>query len=214
MSMDLHKYGFTPKGASVVMYRDEALRRHQIFACAGWSGYSVVNMTVQSSKSGGPLAAAWAVMRFLGADGYLALARRMRDATRAIADGATRLGLRVVGRPDMSLVALGGDVDVFHVADEMKERGWYVQPQLARGPAPPALHLTVGPTNAPHVAAFLGDLEASLAAARALPPSAAMAPDLSQGLPRRLAPVHAALNALPPAEVEALLVGFWGQLFR
>lgn len=213
MSMDLHKYAFTPKGASVVMYRSEALRRHQIFASAGWTGYSVVNMTVQSSKSGGPIAAAWAVLRFLGADGYLALARRMRDATREIAAGATRLGMRVVGRPDMSLLALTGG-DVFHIADELKERGWYVQPQLARGPAPAALHLTIGPTHAPQVAAFLADLEASIAAARALPPSSSLAPDLSHGLPRRLAAVHAALNAMPPAEVEALLVGFWGQLFR
>jgi glutamate/tyrosine decarboxylase-like PLP-dependent enzyme len=215
MSMDLHKYGFTPKGASVVMYRNAALRRHQIFANAGWAGYSVVNMTVQSSKSGGPIAAAWAVLRFLGADGYLALARTMRDATRAIADGATRLGLRVLGRPDLSMLALAGDdVDVFHVADEMKERGWYLQPQLARGPAPPALHLTVGPSNAPHVAAFLVDLEASIAAARALPPSASIAPDLSAGLPRRLAPVHAALNAMPAEGVEAVLVEFWGQMFH
>jgi glutamate/tyrosine decarboxylase-like PLP-dependent enzyme len=87
MSMDLHKYAFAPKGASVVMYRNAALRRHQIYACSGWSGYSVVNMTVQSSKSGGPLAAAWATLRFLGDEGYLELARKMRAITAALIDG-------------------------------------------------------------------------------------------------------------------------------
>ena len=84
MSMDLHKYAFAAKGASVVLYRDKELRRHQIYTCAQWTGYSVVNPTVQSSKSGGPLAAAWAVLNFLGDEGYLALARQALDATQRI----------------------------------------------------------------------------------------------------------------------------------
>ena len=215
MSMDLHKYAFTPKGASVVMYRNAALRRHQMFACAEWSGYSVINMTVQSSKSGGPLAAAWAVTRFLGDDGYLELARRARDTTRALAAGVEGLGMRVVGRPDMCLLAFAcDDASVFHISDEMRERGWHVQPQLARGGAPEALHLTVGPSNAPHVEAFLADLAASRDAARALPPPETLVPDLSGGLPRRLAPVFATLNRLPPADVERALIDFWGQIFR
>jgi glutamate/tyrosine decarboxylase-like PLP-dependent enzyme len=215
MSMDLHKYAFTPKGASVVFYRSAALRRHQIFACASWSGYSVINMTVQSSKSGGPLAAAWAVTRFLGEEGYLELARRARDATLALRAGAERLGMRVVGRPDMCVLAFAcDDASVFHVADEMNERGWYVQPQLARGGAPEALHLTVGPTHGPMIEGFLADLGASLEAARRLPPPETLVPDLSRGLPRRMAPVHAQLNRLPASEVERLLLDFWGQIFN
>lgn len=214
MSMDLHKYAFAPKGASVVFYRNAALRRHQIFACAEWTGYSVINMSVQSSKSGGPLAAAWAVTRFLGHEGYLELARRTRTATRALLDGGTRLGMSVVGRPDMCVVALAFDeASVFHVADELHERGWHVQPQHARGGAPEALHFTLGPTHEPVIEGFLGDLAASLEAARPLPPPETLVPDLSRGLPRRMAAVHAQLNRLPPSEVEKLLVEFWGQIF-
>ena len=65
LSMDLHKYGYTPKNASVVLYRDKSIRRKQIFACANWPGYTVVNGAAQSSKTGGPLAAAWAVLNAL-----------------------------------------------------------------------------------------------------------------------------------------------------
>ena len=49
ISMDYHKYAYCPKGASVVLYRDAAVRHHQIFSCADWSGYTVVNAVVQSS---------------------------------------------------------------------------------------------------------------------------------------------------------------------
>jgi glutamate/tyrosine decarboxylase-like PLP-dependent enzyme len=66
ISMDLHKYAFAAKGASVILYRNKELRRHQIYTCAQWTGYTVVNPTIQSTKSVGPLAAAWAVLHFIG----------------------------------------------------------------------------------------------------------------------------------------------------
>jgi sphinganine-1-phosphate aldolase len=80
MSMDFHKYALCPKGASVVLYRGEELRRHQIFACSDWTGYTMVNNTIQSTKSGGPMAAAWAVMQFVGEEGYLAYAKGLLEA--------------------------------------------------------------------------------------------------------------------------------------
>ncbi|MCA9520726.1 MAG: aspartate aminotransferase family protein, partial [Myxococcales bacterium] len=106
ISMDLHKYGFAPKGASVVMYRTAEHRRHQMFAFSGWTGYTIVNHTVQSSKSGGPLAAAWAVMRFLGDEGYLAIAEKLWEATNAICDGIEAMdGIELLVRPQMCLIA-------------------------------------------------------------------------------------------------------------
>src|SRR5262245_3484367 len=132
ISMDLHKYAFAAKGASTILYRSQELRRYQIYTCAQWTGYTVVNPTVQSSKSAGPLAAAWAVLNFLGDDGYLELARQMLDATRRIIDGIGRIdGLHVLGKPDMNLVAFTAEgVSVFQIIDEMRQRGWYIQPQL------------------------------------------------------------------------------------
>ena len=90
ISMDLHKYAFAAKGASTILYRDKELRRYQIYACANWTGYTIVNPTVQSTKSAGPLAAAWAVLNFIGDEGYLEIARQVLDATRRIADGDRR----------------------------------------------------------------------------------------------------------------------------
>jgi glutamate/tyrosine decarboxylase-like PLP-dependent enzyme len=151
ISVDLHKYGFTPKGVSILLHRDAALRRPQFFATAGWPGYTMINSTMQSTKSGGPLAAAWAVTRMIGDEGYLALARRVRDGQRALVAAVNTEfdHLQVLTAPDASLVALAGDaeVDVFTVCDELLARGWYAQPQLSFGPFPATLHVSISPAT-------------------------------------------------------------------
>jgi sphinganine-1-phosphate aldolase len=190
MSMDLHKYGFCPKGASVVLYRDKGLRKHQIYACAEWTGYTIVNAAVQSSKSGGPLAAAWATMMCMGEDGYLGLTRAMREATLRYAKGIADIeGLRVLASPDMTLIAFtttgalepgageradAGDFHVFHLPDLMKKRGWYIQPQLGFGAHRENVHLSITAANVPHVEAFLADLRASVEEARRIPKDESM----------------------------------------
>ncbi|MFD7992073.1 pyridoxal phosphate-dependent decarboxylase family protein [Streptomyces mexicanus] len=249
LSVDLHKYGYAAKGASVVLYRDADLRRHQYFAHAGWPGYPVVNPTVQGTKSGGLLAQAWAVLHHLGTDGYTALARRVALAADELLPGLRATdGVRVLGEPAGSLVAFTvtgteGAPDlslVLHVADEMRRRGWYLQPQLSYEGLPPNLHLTLTPATGDRVGALLADLAASVAAARASEPvavdpaladlAAALDPDTltpeevagilafaglggEPGLPSRTAPVLALLDALPPRLKERMLTEFIGTLF-
>ena len=82
VSVDLHKYAYCPKGVSVLLHRDAALRAPQYFAYADWPGYTMVNPTVASTRSGGPIAAAFATLRHLGDDGYLRLAAATAEAVR------------------------------------------------------------------------------------------------------------------------------------
>lgn len=175
VSVDLHKYAYTPKGVSLLLHRSAALRRGHLFASADWPGYTMLNTTMQSTKSGGPLAAAWAVTRRIGTDGYARLARQARDATLAVAEGVGAVdGLEVLTPPDSTLVALvaDGSCDVFTVADEMLARGWFTQPQMAFGGVPATLHLTLSAATAPSVPEFLGALAEATAAARAAGPVA------------------------------------------
>ena len=100
ISVDLHKYAYCPKGTSVLLHRDEALRAPQFFAYADWPGYTMVNPTVASTRPGGPIAAAYATMRFLGDDGYLRLAQATLDAVRRLAQAVSDVdGLRLLGDP-------------------------------------------------------------------------------------------------------------------
>jgi len=173
LSVDLHKYGYAPKGASVLLFVDAASRRRAYFSSSYWPGYPVVNSTLQSTKSAGPLAAAWATLNLIGDEGYAELARKAREATLALAKGAVAIeGLRLAAPPETTLVAVATDdpaLDVYVVADEMAARGWYVQPQPAYRGLPATLHLTVTAASLPRVEPFLADLSAAVAAAKALP---------------------------------------------
>ncbi|MGW0779615.1 pyridoxal phosphate-dependent decarboxylase family protein [Streptomyces sp. NPDC002913] len=251
LSVDLHKYAYADKGASVVLYRDAELRRHQYFAHAGWPGYPVVNPTVQGTKSGGLLAQAWAVLQHVGEEGYTALAGRVAEASDRLLAGLRALdGVRVLGDPAAGLVAFtvareeDGEPDLgllLHLADEMRELGWYLQPQLSFDGLPPNLHLTLTPATVGQVGTLLDDLAAALAKARALEPvavdpalaafAAELDPDTlgpddvagvlafaglggGAGLPARMAPVLVLLDALPGALKERLLAEFIGSVFR
>jgi glutamate/tyrosine decarboxylase-like PLP-dependent enzyme len=165
ISVDLHKYAYTPKGISLLLHRDADLRRPQFFASAQWPGYTMLNSTTQSTKSGGPLAAAWAVVTHLGDDGYAALAATVAAGVRDLLEGVAGIPqLSVAGEPDSTLVALRADatLDVFTLADELLARGWYAQPQLSFRDQPPTLHLSLSAATAPLVPDFLAALGESV----------------------------------------------------
>jgi sphinganine-1-phosphate aldolase len=232
LSVDLHKYAYAPKGASVLLFRDRALRRRAWFAYAGWPGYPVLNPTVQSAKSAGPLAAAWAVLQHVGTSGYRDLALAARDALLRLAAGVSTLdGLRVLGVPDTTLLAVAGSpgVDVFVVADELRDRGFYAQVQLSLGAVPPTLHFSAHGVSPSTVDGLIAALADAVAAARARGP--AVPGDLSgvdlstvdeDGLVRLLtetglslatmAPINATLDALPVPDREHLLAVFLSTL--
>jgi len=171
MSADLHKYGWAAKGASVVLYRTRALRQHQFVVYPDWPGGLYGSPSMPGTRPGGPIAAAWAVMRHLGEEGYLRHARTTMETARRLIDGARALpGLFVFGEPHCAVFAIGStELDVYAVGDRMQERGWL----LDRQQRPPSLHLTVTPLHAPHVDAILADLRASVDEVRAAGSSAA-----------------------------------------
>jgi len=167
MSVDLHKFGYTAKGASVLLHRTRHLRRFQTFVTDNWLGGVYGSSGVQGTKSGGSIAAAWAVMQHLGDDGYLRLAAAARLATEQLADAVAAIEeLVLLARPDTTLVTFAardaGALDVYAVADELWRRGWYVDRQ---GP-PASLHCTVNAVHAGRIAAFTTDLVAAVTLCR------------------------------------------------
>ncbi|RME51952.1 MAG: aspartate aminotransferase family protein, partial [Deltaproteobacteria bacterium] len=173
LSVDLHKYAYAAKGASVILYRNKALRRYQLFTCSSWAGYTMINPTIQSTRSGGPMAAAWAVLNFVGDAGYLEIARALLRGTEEIVAGiGTIPDLEILGKPEMTLIAVASErVSVFHVIDEMKALGWYIQPQLRCGALPENFHLLIQPSNLPWTKRLIEDLAEATARARQLPRS-------------------------------------------
>ncbi|MFO8192402.1 MAG: aspartate aminotransferase family protein [Bacillota bacterium] len=160
ISADLHKYGYTPKNASVILYHNRDLRKYAWFVCTATTEYVVVNSTAQSSRTGGPIAAAWAMFRYLGEEGFCDIVRRSQEATRSILQGITEIeGIEVLGKPDMCMFTIVSEkINVFEIDDEMRLLGWQMIPQFAYGGSPPNLHVSVTQANVPHIDKFLADL--------------------------------------------------------
>jgi sphinganine-1-phosphate aldolase len=234
ISADLHKYGYAPKGSSLLLFADRELDRARYFALTAWPGYPVVNPTVLGSRSAGALAAAWAVTAALGEDGYVALTRRVVTATaavRACVDGI--VGLRVLGDPVGPLVAVvtdeqvgdGDRVDPHLWAAAVAARGFVLQGQPALGQAdgsllPRSTHLTVTPVTARVLEELVAALSAGAddvrGADRAAPaPAGSPVPDpaaLARAARRDgqldLTSVLALIEALPRESSAGMLVDF------
>jgi glutamate/tyrosine decarboxylase-like PLP-dependent enzyme len=164
LSVDLHKFGYAAKGASVILYANRELRRHQLFAYTDWPGGIYASPTMTGTRPGGAIAAAWAVMIHLGEEGYTTMARQVMEATTRIREGVAGIdGVHVLSDPDMSVLALGSDaMNIYDIGDEMALRGWY----LDRQQFPACLHMTVNYGHVEMAEAFLQDLAEAVNKAR------------------------------------------------
>jgi len=157
MSADVHKYGYATKGASVVLHRDEEhLKRYQRFLYTDWPGGLYLSFAMAGARPAAPIAAAWAILRHLGEEGYVKLAGEIRDAVRGFQAGIRAIpGMRIVGEPEMSVFGFTSDTaDPLAIGDRMDERGWC----LDRQNDPDALHMMVSPRHLTVVEPFLADL--------------------------------------------------------
>jgi sphinganine-1-phosphate aldolase len=161
ISADVHKLGYAPKGASVLVHRTKELRRYQTFVFDDWLGGFYASPGMQGSRPGLPMATAWAVMHRLGIDGYRRLTRVTIEATRELVAGVRAIpALGVLGEPDAHVFAISStELDVFALGDALRRRHWH----LDRQNPPDSLHATVSAGNAPVVDAFLSDVRESVA---------------------------------------------------
>ena len=159
LSADIHKYGWCFKGASVLLHADPEMVRHQYFLYDAWPGGIYGSATTAGTRPAAPIAAAWATINHLGADGYLRLAAQVRDATVRFRSGIEAIdGLRITGEPVMGVMEIASDVhDLSAVGDVMDDRGWHLDRQQG------GLHLMLSPYHLGVVDDFLRDLAAAVA---------------------------------------------------
>lgn len=178
ISADTHKYGYAPKGASVVMYSTTRLRSFQYFVAPEWTGGIYASPSMPGSRPGGLIAATWAALVRMGENGYLECAREIMSTAKAIEAGIRTIpGLRVLGTPHMSVISFASDpstlvrgevVNIYKVgesltspktaADGKKRSGW----NLNTLQKPSSIHLCCTYMHRGRADQFLADLRAAV----------------------------------------------------
>lgn len=239
ISTDLHKFGYCPKQASVVMYRNKELRRFQIFTSTRTTCYTLINPTILSTKTGGPLAGAWAVLNYLGEEGYKKIVSAVQDATERMMAGVSAIPeLKVMVKPDMCLFAFtSATLDMFQLTDAMLAKGFTVQSQFAKTGAPRNIHISVQYSAVKNVDTFLAALRQSVEEVKRLPPinvegmkaqlntllanndpalfekAAAMVGIQGQGLPPGMAMISTLLESMSDDVQSEFLIDYFNNLY-
>ena len=168
MSVDVHKYGFASKGASVVAFRNNALRRSTYFPITdGPTLY--VTPTLQGARSGATMAAAWATLLHMGESGYVAAFEKLNGIFEAVRAAVRATdGVRLLVDSQLAIVPICSEdpaINIYTVASEMSKRGW----NMFTSAAPPAMAFCVGEQHHDLIDGWQADLAASVAHCKANP---------------------------------------------
>jgi len=240
ISVDLHKYGYAAKGASTVLYRNKYIRKYQIFACTDTTAYTLINPTVTSTKSGGPMAGAWATLTYLGEEGFKHIVKTVQETTQKLIEGINAIPeLEVLGQPAMCMFSFKSDtINVYQLADAMAKRGWYIQGQFSTPLTPRNLHVSVNYGTTHQADAMLADLHECVEKVkamdaidsdgiRAMVGAALQSPDpeaalyevaesaglTGTDLPEQMAFINEVLDALPTELCNVFLVNYFNDLY-
>jgi len=162
ISADIHKYGFSAKGASTITYRNLEIMKHQMFVHQDWPGGVFASPALLGTRPGGSYAAAWAAIQMFGEEGYLALAKTVMEISDSMRQAITEMDdLEIIGDPVgplLSYRSTNNGVNIFAVGDQMELKGWHID----RLQMPDALHAMITPNHTMIFSDYLKDLEESV----------------------------------------------------
>lgn len=173
ISADTHKYGYAPKGSSVIMYAHQKYRKHQFSVQTDWPGGIYASPTISGSRAGANIATCWAALLYYGVSGYVDATRRILETQRYMKRELLKMkGIYIIGDPQLSVIAIGShDFNIFRLSDMLSKKGWNINPLQF----PSAFHICV---TLMHVQegvadAFLADLATAVAECMKLPDKSA-----------------------------------------
>ncbi|MCB9091749.1 MAG: aspartate aminotransferase family protein [Halobacteriovoraceae bacterium] len=160
LSVDIHKYGYSAKGASVILYRNKELRKHQFFCTTDWTGGIYISPSALGTRPGGAISSAWAVMNFLGIEGYKKIFQSIYETKQEFEKRFNQMpDIKILGKPNASLIAIGSDkINVYILADEMQKKGW----AFDKGQNPASIHMTIMYAHRDVIDEFFSDLEVAI----------------------------------------------------
>ncbi|MGZ4766598.1 MAG: pyridoxal-dependent decarboxylase, partial [Ilumatobacteraceae bacterium] len=202
ISADTHKYGYSVKGTSILMFRNKDLRNGQYFFMTDWSGGKYASPGIDGSRSSGLLAATWASLVSLGREGYLKYAKKIFETAYAMQDVVrAQPELRIIGNPSFCFSFTSDVFDIYHVNDALRAKGWRLNGQQY----PNAVHMAVTrpQTQEGVLEAWVDDLPAAVAYANEHRDEPAQSSAIYGGSTAPTAEITAKINAFATALLDA-----------
>lgn len=167
MSADLHKYAYAAKPASTIAWRSEDLLKYHHFSPDDWPGSAYVTQAFMGSRPIGAVAAAYAILKFLGEEGYVRLARQAMDNKERLLEGVRKIPGLKPWDTDMVLAYFESDDDtlpVQKIVGGLSELGW----SSFGTQKPPIIQIPVEPypVDGSLIDAYLTDLNHVVSAIR------------------------------------------------
>ncbi len=155
ISADLHKFGWAAKPLSTVLYRDEELQKYHYCNVDDWPSGMYHSEAIMGSRSAGPIASAWAVMNYLGEEGYLKLAQHLMENRKRYIDGINSIDELKCWDNDLCIIVFEtGKLDTFSLLGGMYERKAYVFPIME----PPLIQICPDPVGIAQIDYFINKL--------------------------------------------------------
>jgi sphinganine-1-phosphate aldolase len=127
ISADLHKLGYCPKPASTIIWRSRDLLRYHDVHPSDWPGGTYAMRGFAGTRTAGPIFAAWAVMQYLGEEGYVRLADHLLKIRRYLIDGVNAIPGLKAWDTDLIPVAIEADgIDLSEIKAAMSDLGWFL----------------------------------------------------------------------------------------
>ncbi|MDI6644966.1 MAG: tyrosine decarboxylase MfnA [Methanobacteriaceae archaeon] len=155
ITIDPHKMGLAPIPTGCILFRDE--KYLDVMSIETPYLTEKRQSTIVGTRSGASAAATWALLKYMGKEGYMALAKKCMEITKTLVHGIRELGLELITEPELNIVAFKSKkMSIDELAQKLNDREWAV----SISSYPRAIRIIVMPhINKEHINKFLADLK-------------------------------------------------------
>ena len=155
ITVDPHKMGLSPIPSGGILFRDQSY----LDAMSVDSPYLTIKnqSTIVGTRLGAASAATYAVMKFLGKEGYTSYAEIALEKTHFLADNLKRLGYDLIVEPKLNIVAFNHPkLETEELARLLEDRNW----KISCSSYPKAIRvILMNHIKKEHLIELIGDLE-------------------------------------------------------
>lgn len=157
ISVDPHKFGYVPKGSSILLWRENKMRHNQYFIVSDWTGGIYASCSLPGSRVGSQIATTWAILLYNGYQYYKAMSDNIIQATLYLKQEINKIDtFYVLGNPTVNVVAFNSSkYSLSQIIDAFSFQDW----NLNILQNPPAVHICITPNNIKNIKDFIKILQ-------------------------------------------------------